>query len=286
MAPWISPLDLADESVDFARTRVDESLERELASGGLYARRRVATAFVGRSDDVARAAPDALVVAVGSEAARAIALGVAVASNASAYGVVARADADASSARFGSACGDALTTLRRGTIGTMTVVVAETSADATATSAREWARETLRACGVERGSKTRVLALTACSEHETSEAEMSLGELERVAAYGLDTTALRAVGDSAWPPMPRAFPVGVLLRSNGAAALMTACEALGVAARAVAIPESEPVRAMYGGADIDAVREAATQASALLGCDVRYEYAPRMAPSRAENVYA
>lgn len=286
MAPWISPLDLADDSIDFARTRADERVERELASSGLYARRRIARAFVGRPVDDAVAAPDALVVAVGSESARAIALGVVAASNATSRGVVARADADASDARFGSACDDALTTLHRGMIGASTVMVAETSADATATSAREWARETLRACGVEEGSKTRVLALTACSEHETSEAEMSLGELERVEAYGLDSTTLRASGDDAWPPMPRAFPVGVLLRSNGAAALMSACEALGVAARVVAIPESEPVRVMYGGADVNAVRDAAAQVSALLGCDVHYEYAPRAAPMRAENVYA
>ena len=62
--------------------------------------------------------------------------------------------------------------------------------------ARAWAREILRASGVVSGdgtvSKTSdVLIVTSCSEHETSEAEMSLGAIDAVTAYGLDTTALR-----------------------------------------------------------------------------------------------
>ena len=138
----------------------------------------------------------------------------------------------------------------------------------------------------EEGGETKVLALTSCSDHETSEAEMSLGAIDRVVAYALDTTRVRMDRDGAWPASPRPLPVGLLLRSNGAAAIASACEALGVAARVIAIPESEPVRVIHGGADVGASREAAAHASALVGCAVECEFKPRMAPTRAENLYA
>ena len=40
------------------------------------------------------------------------------------------------------------------------------------------------------------------------------------------------------------------------------------------------------GADVGASREAAAHASALVGCAVECEFKPRMAPTRAENLYA
>ena len=118
------------------------------------------------------------------------------------------------------------------------------------------------------------------------EVEMSLGAIDAVTAYGLDTTALRVESPPTWPSPPRSLPVGVLLRSNGASALLNACEMFGIRARVVAIPESEPVRAMYGGADVEAAREAAAQASALLGVELACDFKARLAPTRAENVYA
>ena len=74
-----------------------------------------------------------------------------------------------------------------------------------------------------------VLIVTSCSEHETSEAEMSLGAIDAVTAYGLDTTALRVESPPTWPSPPRSLPVGVLLRSNGASALLNAVKCLGYA---------------------------------------------------------
>ena len=50
----------------------------------------------------------------------------------------------------------------------------------------------------------------------------------------------------------------------------------------------EPVDGLVfrGGADVGASREAAAHASALVGCAVECEFKPRMAPTRAENLYA
>lgn len=297
MSAWTSPLDLHDDSVDFARNRVDEDAERARARG-TYAASARARALGGIVD--ADDAPDVCVVAVGSDAARAIALGCARACEGTRRGAVVTSASDAGGratrasalgewARFGSACAASVTTIHVGrrARGTGAVAIAETRGDVSGTCARAWARETLRACGVRGGSKTKVLALTSCSETETSEAEMTAGEIDRVVAYGLDTGALRAeLEGSAWPAPPRAYPVGRLLESVGASALMSACDALGVAARVVAIPESEPVRVLYCGADLNAVNEAAAHASALLGRVVEHDYKPRLAPMRAENVYA
>ena len=289
MSAWTSPLELGDDGHDFARTRIDERLERALAGRrGTYARKSLARAFVADAREGApRAAPRGVVVAVDSEAGREIARAVVRGTRGKKYGAVLSADADCGEAALGAEDGDdAWTTLYESGEGAPRVVIAETLKDISPTGARAWARETLRACGCEEGGETKVLALTSCSEHETSEAEMSLGAIDRVVAYALDTTRVRMDRDGAWPASPRPLPVGLLLRSNGAAAIASACEALGVAARVIAIPESEPVRVIHGGADVGASREAAAHASALVGCAVECEFKPRMAPTRAENLYA
>jgi hypothetical protein len=223
---------------------------------------------------------------VGGEAARTIARAVVRGVGARRFGAVMRADADGAATALGAEDEDAWTTLYESAEGAPRVVIAETLIDPSPHAARAWARETLRACGCDAGVGTKVLALTSCSEHETSEAETTRGAIDRVVAYGLDTTRVRMDRDGAWPTAPRPLPVGLLLRSNGAAAVASACEALGVAARVIAIPESEPVRVIHGGADVGAAREAAAHASALVGCAVECEFKPRLAPIRAENLYA
>ena len=233
-----------------------------------------------------------VIASVGSEAGRALARACVDAAAASRRGVVVAGGVDVSNAGFGAVDDASWTTVYEGFVdGRGRTVVATTEADASPACARAWAREILRASGVVSGdgtvSKTSdVLIVTSCSEHETSEAEMSLGAIDAVTAYGLDTTALRVESPPTWPSPPRSLPVGVLLRSNGASALLNACEMFGIRARVVAIPESEPVRAMYGGADVQAAREAAAQASALLGVELACDFKARLAPTRAENVYA
>ena len=106
---------------------------------------------------------------------------------------------DVSNAGFGAVDDASWTTVYEGFVdGRGRTAVATTEADASPACARAWAREILRASGVVSGdgtvSKTSdVLIVTSCSEHETSEAEMSLGAIDAVTAYGLDTTALRVV---------------------------------------------------------------------------------------------
>ena len=197
MSAWTSPLDLVDDGVDFARSRVDARAEREAADSGAYEASRRARAYArGDFDGVVDEGEAASVViaSVGSEAGR------------------GRARA------------------RRGGGDSTRVVVAEARASRT----RDWVRRTMRRgrrctkgswteeggrrwrrrrrtrAGGRQGvgernftserrrsgdgtvSKTSdVLIVTSCSEHETSEAEMSLGAIDAVTAYGLDTTALR-----------------------------------------------------------------------------------------------
>ena len=298
MSAWTSPLDLVDEGVDFARSRVDARAEREGANSGAYEASRRARAYVrgdfdgGASNAAAANASVVVVVSVGSEAGGTLARACAEAAALSRAGTVVAGDADVSNAGFGGANDASWTTVYEGSVdGRGKMTVATTEADASPACARAWAREILRASGVVSRdgavSKTSdVLIVTSCSEHETSEAEMSLGAIDAVTTYGLDTTALRAESPPTWPPAPRALPVGVLLRSNGASALLNACEMFGIRARVVAIPESEPVRAMYGGADVGAAREAAAHASALLGVELACDFKARLAPTRAENLYA
>ena len=45
MSAWTSPLDLVDEGVDFARSRVDARAEREAANSGAYEASRRARAY-------------------------------------------------------------------------------------------------------------------------------------------------------------------------------------------------------------------------------------------------
>jgi len=297
MSAWTSPLDLVDEGVDFARSRVDARAEREAANSGAYEVSRRARAYVrGDFDDgggASTASAVVVVVSVGSEAGGTLARACVEAAALSRAGTVVAGDADVSNAGFGGANDASWTTVYEGSVdGRGRMTVATTEADASPACARAWAREILRASGVVSRdgavSKTTsdVLIVTSCSEHETSEAEMSLGAIDAVTTYGLDTTALRAESPPTWPPAPRPLPVGVLLRSNGASALLNACEMFGIRARVVAIPESEPVRAMYGGADVGAAREAAAHASALLGVELACEFKARLAPTRAENLYA
>lgn len=297
MSAWTSPLDLVDEGVDFARSRVDARAEREAANSGAYEVSRRARAYVrGDFDDgggASNASAVVVVVSVGSEAGGTLARACVEAAALSRAGTVVAGDADVSNAGFGGANDASWTTVYEGSVdGRGRMTVATTEADASPACARAWAREILRASGVVSRdgavSKTTsdVLIVTSCSEHETSEAEMSLGAIDAVTTYGLDTTALRAESPPTWPPAPRPLPVGVLLRSNGASALLNACEMFGIRARVVAIPESEPVRAMYGGADVGAAREAAAHASALLGVELACEFKARLAPTRAENLYA
>jgi hypothetical protein len=297
MSAWTSPLDLVDEGVDFARSRVDARAEREAANSGAYEVSRRARAYVrGDFDDgggASTASAVVVVVSVGSEAGGTLARACVEAAALSRAGTVVAGDADVSNAGFGGASDASWTTVYEGSVdGRGRMTVATTEADASPACARAWAREILRASGVVSRdgavSKTTsdVLIVTSCSEHETSEAEMSLGAIDAVTTYGLDTTALRAESPPTWPPAPRPLPVGVLLRSNGASALLNACEMFGIRARVVAIPESEPVRAMYGGADVGAAREAAAHASALLGVELACEFKARLAPTRAENLYA
>ena len=297
MSAWTSPLDLVDDGVDFARSRVNARAEREAANSGAYEASRRARAY-GWGDfdgvvDEGEASSEVVVIAsVGSEAGRALARACVDAAAASRRGVVVAGGVDVSNAGFGAVDDASWTTVYEGFVdGRGRTAVATTEADASPAGARAWAREILRASGVVSGdgtvSKTSdVLIVTSCSEHETSEAEMSLGAIDAVTAYGLDTTALRVESPPTWPSPPRSLPVGVLLRSNGASALLNACEMFGIRARVVAIPESEPVRAMYGGADVQAAREAAAQASALLGVELACDFKARLAPTRAENVYA
>ena len=296
MSAWTSPLDLVDEGVDFARSRVDARAEREAANSGAYEASRRARAYA-RGDfdgvvDEGEASSEVVIASVGSEAGRALARACVDAAAASRRGVVVAGGVDVSNAGFGAVDDASWTTVYEGFVdGRGMTAVATTEADASPACARAWAREILRASGVVSGdgtvSKTSdVLIVTSCSEHETSEAEMSLGAIDAVTAYGLDTTALRVESPPTWPSPPRSLPVGVLLRSNGASALLNACEMFGIRARVVAIPESGPVRAMYGGADVEAAREAAAQASALLGVELACDFKARLAPTRAENVYA
>jgi len=297
MSAWTSPLDLVDEGVDFARSRVDARAEREAANSGAYEASRRARAygwgdFDGVVDEGEASSVVVVIASVGSEAGRALARACVDAAAASRRGVVVAGGVDVSNAGFGAVDDASWTTVYEGFVdGRGRTAVATTEADASPACARAWAREILRASGVVSGdgtvSKTSdVLIVTSCSEHETSEAEMSLGAIDAVTAYGLDTTALRVESPPTWPSPPRSLPVGVLLRSNGASALLNACEMFGIRARVVAIPESEPVRAMYGGADVEAAREAAAQASALLGVELACDFKARLAPTRAENVYA
>ena len=297
MSAWTSPLDLVDDGVDFARSRVDARAEREAANSGAYEASRRARAygwgdFDGVVDEEGASSEVVVIASVGSEAGRALARACVDAAAASRRGVVVAGGVDVSNAGFGAVDDASWTTVYEGFVdGRGRTAVATTEADASPACARAWAREILRASGVVSGdgtvSKTSdVLIVTSCSEHETSEAEMSLGAIDAVTAYGLDTTALRVESPPTWPSPPRSLPVGVLLRSNGASALLNACEMFGIRARVVAIPESEPVRAMYGGADVEAAREAAAQASALLGVELACDFKARLAPTRAENVYA
>lgn len=114
---------------------------------------------------------------------------------------------------------------------------------------------------------------------------MSHELIDSVQAYALETSAVKA-NAAAWPPAPRPLPIGVFLPSNGAAALLTMCEMLNIEARAVAIPESEPVRVMFAGADVNAARQAAAHAAEVLGFEFTCEFKTRRAPIRADNVYA
>jgi hypothetical protein len=309
---WLSPLDVDVHS----RTTVDEDLERAVASSGAYARVARAQAFT-RDDFASPEAriaalsvdgsmtasssfvPKVVIVGVGSEAGADACEAAARAVSARTRGVVIASDAREMTRRAPhSGTGEKthasfLTPSASSPQSSCTmyedierrVVFVETRCELAAAGARAWAKEVLRACGCVADAPTRVLILTGCSEHETSEAEMSHELIDTVQAYALETSAVKA-NAAAWPPAPRALPIGVFLPSNGAAALLAMCEMLNIEARAVAIPESEPVRVMFAGADVNAARQAAAHAAEVLGFEFTCEFKTRRAPIRADNVYA
>jgi len=312
---WVSPLDVDVHS----RTTVDEDLERAVASSGAYARAARAQAFT-RDDFASPEAriaalsvdgsttttsspssfvPKVVIVGVGSEAGADACEAAARAVSARTRGVVIASDAREMTRRAPhSGTGEKthasfLTPSVSSPQSSCTmyediergVIFVETRCELVAAGARAWAKEVLRACGCVAGAPTRVLILTGCSELETSEAEMSHELIDSVQAYALETSAVKA-NAAAWPPAPRPLPIGVFLPSNGAAALLTMCEMLNIEARAVAIPESEPVRVMFAGADVNAARQAAAHAAEVLGFEFTCEFKTRRAPIRADNVYA
>ena len=306
---WSSPLDVAEDDggAAFTRSRVDETLERSLAQSGAYDGRRRATAYtVGCFDGSARSssstvASTLVVVTTGSETGWEVCGASAAATRARVVGSVACGDGDATTSGFtgvGSrneklrdddVSGSPLTTIRaasgdgKGGENSKTFAFASATGGPTATSARAWAEATLGACGCD--ASTKVLILTACAEHDTTEAEIRRRVIEKPCAYALETTATR-VARSDWPKSPRALPLGVLIPSAGASALLSACEMRGIAARLIAIPESEPVRVMFGGADPAAAEEARAQCAEFLGVSLACEFKTRLSPMRAENVYA
>lgn len=301
-----SPLDVAEEDggAAFTRLKVDETLERNLAESGAYDARRRATAYrVGCFDGketttTTTTVPSTLVVTTGSETGWEVCRASASATSARVVGSVACGDGDATtSGLMSDSVGSPLTTIREsdgsgsgGGDTTMTTnhsktlrAFASAMGGPTSTSARAWAEATLDACGCD--ASTKVLIFTSCAEHDTTEAEIRRRVIEKPCAYALETTAARAAR-SDWPKSPRALPLGVLIPSAGASAMLSACEMRGIAARLIAIPESEPVRVMFGGADPAAAEEARAQCAEFLGVSLACEFKTRLKPMRAENVYA
>lgn len=301
-----SPLDVAEEDggAAFTRLKVDETLERNLAESGAYDARRRATAYrVGCFDGTFETTttsvtvPLTLVVTTGSETGWEVCRASANATSARVVGSVACGDGDATtSGLMSDSAGSPLTTIREssgsgggGGDTTMTNdsktlrAFASAMGGPTSTSARAWAEATLDACGCD--ASTKVLIFTSCAEHDTTEAEIRRRVIEKPCAYALETTAARAAR-SDWPKSPRALPLGVLIPSAGASAMLSACEMRGIAARLIAIPESEPVRVMFGGADPAAAEEARAQCAEFLGVSLACEFKTRLNPMRAENVYA
>ena len=242
--------------------------------------------------------PSTLVVTTGSETGWEVCRASASATSARVVGSVACGDGDATtSGLMSDSVGSPLTTIREsdgsgsgGGDTTMTTnhsktlrAFASAMGGPTSTSARAWAEATLDACGCD--ASTKVLIFTSCAEHDTTEAEIRRRVIEKPCAYALETTAARAAR-SDWPKSPRALPLGVLIPSAGASAMLSACEMRGIAARLIAIPESEPVRVMFGGADPAAAEEARAQCAEFLGVSLACEFKTRLKPMRAENVYA
>lgn len=300
-----SPLDVAEEDggAAFTRLKVDETLERSLAASGAYDARRRATAYrVGCFDGKettptttsVTTVPSTLVVTTGSETGWEVCRASASATSARVVGSVACGDGDATTSGLMSdsdSVGSPLTTIQEsdGSGDTTTNdsktlrAFASAMGGPTSTSARAWAEATLDACGCD--ASTKVLIFTSCAEHDTTEAEIRRRVIEKPCAYALETTAARA-SRSDWPKSPRALPLGVLIPSAGASAMLSACEMRGIAARLIAIPESEPVRVMFGGADPAAAEEARAQCAEFLGVSLSCEFKTRLNPMRAENVYA
>lgn len=301
-------MDVAEEDggATFTRLKVDETLERNLAESGAYDARRRATAYrVGCFDGketttttTMTTVPTTLVVTTGSETGWEVCRASASATSARVVGSVACGDGDATTSGLMSdsdSVGSPLTTIRESDGGdgggsdtttndSKTLrAFASAMGGPTSTSARAWAEATLDACGCD--ASTKVLIFTSCAEHDTTEAEIRRRVIEKPCAYALETTAARAAR-SDWPKSPRALPLGVLIQSAGAAAMLSTCEMRGIAARLIAIPESEPVRVMFGGADPAAAEEARAQCAEFLGVSLSCEFKTRLKPMRAENVYA
>lgn len=309
---WISPLD-----VDvFSRCAHDDDIERSSEREMSYVTAKRARAFTtsdfasSARDARSSSANDVVVVGVGSATGVECVSAGARASNAHATGsglfAIDERDGDhwrGGRLRATRARGDGTTrsesstrasgvTARASSASSCLIyedegrrhAFVETSGDVARAGARAWANEVLRATRCRSGT-TKVLVVTRCSEHDTSEGEMSHGAIDEVQCYGLETSAAKATRGE-WPEAPRALPVGVFLPCDGAAALLAACEMRNISARALAIPESEPVRVLYGGADINSTRAAVRQIGALIGHEFEYEIKILRKPLRAENVYA